>query len=333
MTGGGLFRVNQEDVRASNWFDPARPFCYGQFSPMRYWLEYLPVRLIAFILRWLPRPVARACGGAIAILAYWAVPRLRSVGRQNLELAFPEKSAEERERILKAEYLSLGRLLAEVPKFPAYTAKNVERIAIYDGLENYTEAAARGKGVLLMTAHLGGWEIGSFVHSLHGSWINIIVRNLDNPLLDRWVRQMREMHGNRTHDKNEFARGMLAAMKRGETVGALMDTNMTPPQGVFVPFFGVEACTASGLARVAVRTGAAVLPGFLLWEESEQRYVLRFGEELELVKTGNAQADMLANTALFAATTESYIRRYPEQWLWVHRRWKTRPEGKEKIYP
>ena len=131
---------------------------------MRYWLEYLPVRLIAFILRWLPRPVARACGGAIAILAYWAVPRLRSVGRQNLELAFPEKSAEERERILKAEYLSLGRLLAEVPKFPAYTAKNVERIAIYDGLENYTEAAARGKGVLLMTAHLGGWEIGSFVH-------------------------------------------------------------------------------------------------------------------------------------------------------------------------
>jgi KDO2-lipid IV(A) lauroyltransferase len=285
---------------------------------MRYWLEYLPVRLIAFILRWLPRPVARACGGAIAILAYWAVPRLRSVGRQNLELAFPEKSAEERERILKAEYLSLGRLLAEVPKFPAYTAKNVERIAIYDGLENYTEAAARGKGVLLMTAHLGGWEIGSFVHSLHGSWINIIVRNLDNPLLDRWVRQMREMHGNRTHDKNEFARGMLAAMKRGETVGALMDTNMTPPQGVFVNFFGTAACTAAGLARVARHTGAAVVPAFTLWDDKLGKYRIRFEPAIPLVMTDDAEADA--------------IRKNPEQWLWVHRRWKTRPPGEPLLY-
>ena len=332
MTGGGLFRVNQEDVLASNWFDPARPFCYGQFSPMRYWLEYLPVRLIAFILRWLPRPVARACGGAIAILAYWAVPRLRSVGRQNLELAFPEKSAEERERILKAEYLSLGRLLAEVPKFPAYTAKNVERIAIYDGLENYTEAAARGKGVLLMTAHLGGWEIGSFVHSLHGSWINIIVRNLDNPLLDRWVRQMREMHGNRTHDKNEFARGMLAAMKRGETVGALMDTNMTPPQGVFVNFFGTAACTAAGLARVARHTGAAVVPAFTLWDDKLGKYRIRFEPAIPLVMTDDAEADAVNNTQNYTAAIEMAIRKNPEQWLWVHRRWKTRPPGEPLLY-
>jgi KDO2-lipid IV(A) lauroyltransferase len=108
---------------------------------------------------------------------------------------------------------------------------------------------------------------------------------------------------------------------------------MTPPQGVFVPFFGVDACTATAMARVALRTNAAVLPGFLLWEESEQKYVLRFGEELELIRTGDTPADVLANTALFAATTEAYIRRYPEQWLWVHRRWKTRPEGEEKIYP
>jgi KDO2-lipid IV(A) lauroyltransferase len=112
----------------------------------------------------------------------------------------------------------------------------------------------------------------------------------------------------------------------------LMDTNMTPPQGVFVPFFGMEACTASGLARVAMKSGAAVLPGFLLWEESEKQYVLRFGEELELVRTGDAAQDIVANTALFTAAIESYVRRYPEQWLWVHRRWKTRPEGEGKLY-
>jgi KDO2-lipid IV(A) lauroyltransferase len=124
----------------------------------------------------------------------------------------------------------------------------------------------------------------------------------------------------------------LTAMHRNETVGILMDTNMTPPQGVFVPYFGMEACTASGLARVALKSGAAVLPGFLLWEVTEQKYVLHFGEALSLLRSGNAEEDIVANTALFTATIEAYVRRYPEQWLWVHRRWKTRPEGEEKLY-
>ena len=121
-------------------------------------------------------------------------------------------------------------------------------------------------------------------------------------------------------------------MRRGETVGILMDTNMTPPQGVFVPFFGVEACTASGLARVALRTGAAVLPGFMVWEPSEEKYVLRFGAEIALVQTGDDDRDVLENTARFTAAIEEMVRRYPDQWLWVHRRWKTRPEGEPPLY-
>jgi KDO2-lipid IV(A) lauroyltransferase len=126
-------------------------------------------------------------------------------------------------------------------------------------------------------------------------------------------------------------------MHRGDTVGILMDTNMTPPQGVFVPFFGTLACTASGLARVAAHSKAAVLPGFMLWEpargpDQPAQYVLHFGPELTLARTGDPTADALANTALFTATLESWIRRYPEQWLWVHRRWKTRPEGEESLY-
>jgi KDO2-lipid IV(A) lauroyltransferase len=112
----------------------------------------------------------------------------------------------------------------------------------------------------------------------------------------------------------------------------LMDTNMTPPQGVFVPFFGVEACTASGLARVAAKTGAAVVPGFLLWEQSEQRYVLHFGPRVEMVSTQDAEQDAIANTARFTAILEAYIRAYPDQWLWMHRRWKTRRPGEQGIY-
>jgi KDO2-lipid IV(A) lauroyltransferase len=299
---------------------------------MRYWLEYLPVWLIAQTLRWLPRPVARAAAGGIAMLVYRLHPRLRRVGARNLELAFPEKSPEEREQILKGVYRSLGRLLAEVPKFPEYTLENVDRIAVYDGLENYLAARDRGKGVLFMTAHLGGWEIGSFVHSLHGHWLNIVARKLDNPLLDRWVLQLRSLHGNKIHDKDEYARGLLAAMKRGETVGALMDTNMTPPQGVFVNYFGRPACTAAGIARVAMHTGAAVVPAFTLWDEALGKYRIRFEAAIPLVCTGDDDADVAANTQNYTSAIERAVRAHPDQWLWVHRRWKTRPEGEPGLY-
>ena len=229
-------------------------------------------------------------------------------------------------------YRSLGRLLAEVAKFPEYTLQNVDRIAVYDGLENYLAARDRGKGVLFMTAHLGGWEIGSFVHSLHGHWLNIVARKLDNPLLDRWVLQLRSLHGNRIHDKDEYARGLLAAMKRGETVGALMDTNMTPPQGVFVNYFGRPACTAAGVARVAMRTGAAVLPAFTIWDEALGKYRIRFEPAIPLVCSGDDEADVVANTQNYTRAIEQAVRAYPDQWLWVHRRWKTRPEGEAGLY-
>jgi KDO2-lipid IV(A) lauroyltransferase len=121
-------------------------------------------------------------------------------------------------------------------------------------------------------------------------------------------------------------------MRAGETVGILMDTNMTPPQGVFVPYFGQLACTASGLARVALKTDAAVVPGFLLWHEARQKYILRFGQPLPLIRSGDADADVLANTAAFTAMIEQFVRQNPDQWLWMHRRWKTRPAGQPGVY-
>jgi KDO2-lipid IV(A) lauroyltransferase len=140
------------------------------------------------------------------------------------------------------------------------------------------------------------------------------------------------MHGNSTVDKDDFVRGLLSAMKAGETVGILMDTNMTPPQGVFVDFFGIPACTASGLARIALRSDAAVVPGFTVWDPALRKYRLRFDPALKLIRTGNDDADVLANTALFTKVIEEYVRKYPDQWLWVHRRWKTRPAGEAALY-
>jgi len=284
------------------------------------------------LLGLLPRPLARAIGITLGLTGYAVHGRLRRVGLRNLALAFPEMPLRERRRLVRGEFVSLGRQLAEVCLFPRYTLENVSRVVVYEGFENFDRAYARGKGVLFLTAHLGAWEISAFAHSLQGHPLSIVMRPLDNPYIDALLQRYRTMHGNRTVDKDDFVRGLLAAMRAGETVGILMDTNMTPPQGVFVDFFGVPACTASGLARIALRTDAAVVPGFTVWDPKLRKYILRFDPAVELIRTGDDQADIVANTAKFTSIIEDFIRRYPDQWLWVHRRWKTRPEGQPPLY-
>ena len=244
---------------------------------MRERLEYIVVWILVKLLGSLPRSLARALGAGVGAAAFLLLKRLRSVGLRNLELAFPEKGIEDRERILRELYRNLGWLLAEFCLMPGYTRANTQAFLRYEGLDHYLQAKAKGKGVLIVTGHLGAWELSSYYHSLMGHPMSMVIRRLDNARVDRLVNHIRCLHGNRVLHKDDFARGLLAAMRQGETVGILMDTNMTPPQGVFVPFFGQQACTASGLARVALKTGATVLPGFMLWEESEQKYVLHFG--------------------------------------------------------
>ena len=299
---------------------------------LRHRLEFALAWLFIHILGTLPRTLARRAGEAIASFAYVALGRLRSTGLRNLEIAFPDITPSERERLLRSEYRHLGWLLAEFCQMPRYTAEYAGRFIRYEGLEHFLAARAQGRGVLVLTGHLGAWELSSFYHSLAGYPMGMVIRRLDNPLVDEMVNRIRCRHGNRVLHKDDFARGLIAAMRAGETVGILMDTNMTPPQGVFVPFFGVEACTAVGLARVALKTGAAVVPGYLVWEESEHQYVLHFEPALTLASTGDNEADALANTALFNQVLEAAIRRYPTQWLWMHRRWKTRPPGQPPIY-
>ena len=299
---------------------------------MRQRLEYAIAWLLIKCIGALPRPLARFSAITLACIVYLLHVRLRRVGMRNLALAFPEKSRRERARILRGVFTSFGRQLAEVCLFPKYTRANVSKVVVYDGFENFERAVTRGKGVLFLTGHLGAWELSAFAHSLQGHPLRVVMRPLDNEYLDRLARQYRGMHGNSMVDKDDYVRGLLSAMKAGETVGILMDTNMTSTQGVFVDFFGVPACTASGLARIALRTDAAVIPGFTVWDPVLRKYRLRFDPAANLVRTGDDDADALANTARFTKIIEDYVRRYPDQWLWVHRRWKTRPPGQPPLY-
>jgi KDO2-lipid IV(A) lauroyltransferase len=290
------------------------------------------VTAIARTLGRLARGLSRILVRILTWCCYVGLTRLRRVGERNLKLALPELPVVERNRILRQVFRNLGWQLVEFCRMPRYTPQNTRNWLRTEGLEHYLAAKARGKGVLVLTGHLGAWELSSFYHSLMGHHMGMVIRRLDNRLLDEYVNSIRCLHGNRVLHKDDFARGLLTAMRSGESVGILMDTNMTPPQGVFVKFFGITACTASGLARVALKTGAAVVPGFCLWEEKEQQYVLHFGPELQFTRGADHEIDILNATQQCNHVLESWIRRYPGQWLWIHRRWKTRPPGEASLY-
>jgi KDO2-lipid IV(A) lauroyltransferase len=300
--------------------------------PMRENFEYWMVVAVARMLGRVPLRQARLLAELLAFAVYWVFGRLRRVGVRNLELALPELPMGARKKILRGVYLDLGWQLVEFCRMTRYTRENTRNWIRTEGLEHYLAAQARGKGVLVVTGHLGAWELSSFYHSLMGYRMGMVIRRLDNRRLDEYVNGIRCLHGNTVLHKDDFGRGLLTAMHAGQTVGILMDTNMTPPQGAFVKFFGRDACTATGLAHVARKTGAAVLPGFMLWEPAERKYVLHFGPEIEIPYTDDAQVDILAGTQLCTEAIESWIRRYPDQWLWIHRRWKTRPAGEAGLY-
>ena len=314
--------------------EPAAPGSLHWFVPstMQENLEYWLVLAVTRVLGRMPRGLARLLAGALAFTVYRCLGRLRRVGERNLELALPEIPAEERKRILRRVYTHLGWQLVEFCRMSRYTPENTRGWVRTVGLDDYLAAVERGKGVMIITGHLGAWELCSFYYSLIGSPVGMIIRRLDNRRLDDFVNGIRCLHGNRVIPKDDFGRGLLLAMREGRTVGILMDTNMTPPQGAFVKFFGQDACTATGLAHIARKTGAAVMTAFMLWEPAERGYVLYLGPEVQIPHTPDVAADILAGTQLCNDVIESWIRRYPDQWLWIHRRWKTRPTGEPGLY-
>jgi KDO2-lipid IV(A) lauroyltransferase len=295
-------------------------------STIRIWLEYLLALGAVMKLRWMPRPLAEFSGLVTARLLDLALPRLRRTARRNLEMAFPDRNAAWRERVIGGVFRSIGRLLTAFARFPRIRAANVQEWIRYEGFEHFEAALARGRGVLFATAHLGNWELSAYAHALMAAPMHVVVRPLDNPRIDALVERRRRLSGNRIIAKKEAARPILEALRRNQAVGVLIDQNASLDDGVFVDFFGVPACASTGFAKLAARSGAAVIPGFALWEERERRYVLRFYPPLEM--TGDAAAD----TARLHTVLEGVIRQYPDQWLWIHRRWKTRPPGQPPLY-
>jgi Kdo2-lipid IVA lauroyltransferase/acyltransferase len=299
---------------------------------MREWLEYAAVWLILKTVGALPRNVARGFAASVTSLLFSLRPNLRKTAEFNLRLAFPDWTDAHRKDVTRQMVRNLGWMAAEFARFPRLTRANIEEVVVLDGHENFLEGQRRGKGVLYLTGHIGAWELSSFAHALYGYPLHYMARPLDNKRLDALVNQFRCSSGNKPIFKNESARVMLKILKDSGTVGILADQNTMPEEGAFVEFFGKSACTTTGIARVALHTGAAVVPGYAYWDETIQKYRLSFEPPVELIRTGDTERDVFENTRRFARVIEEIIRKHPDQWVWVHKRWKTRPKGEPALY-
>ncbi len=303
-------------------------------SSLQSTVEYAATRLLVSGLGAMPRPLAVAVGRGIGRIAYALAGGLRRTGMRNLQLAFPEMSERQRAHLLRGTFRSLGRQLGEFSQFPYATAETLREFVAYGDrdVEHFHQAKARGKGIIFLTSHLGAWELLSFAHSAFYEPISFMMRPIDNPRIEDLVERYRTRFGNTPIDKKAAARSALRLLRDGGTLGILVDLNTQTREGVFVPFFGYPACTTTGAAVLALRTDAIVLPVCAPWDEARKRFVFRGGPILELVRTGNQERDIEINTANFTAAIERHVRAFPDQWLWIHKRWKTRPQGEPDFY-
>jgi Kdo2-lipid IVA lauroyltransferase/acyltransferase len=300
---------------------------------MRKWLEYAAAWTVLKFLGALPRPASRQFAEGIAWTLFWFRPPLRRAATVNLQLAFPDWSGVQRKKTIRGMVRNLGWMAAEFAHFPDLSRENIERLVVLDGFENFQAARDCGKGVIFLTGHMSAWELAPFAQALYGNPLSFLARAIENPRVDALVNRYRCLSGNEPIEKNNAARTMLRVLHSGGTVGILADQNTSLDEGVFADFFGIPAATTTGLARIARRTDAAVVPGFLFWDESMRKYRLRFSPAVALQRTDDEETDIRENTARFNRVIEDYIRAHPEQWLWVHKRWKNRPPGEPELYP
>lgn len=272
----------------------------------------------------IPLPVGDFLGRMVGTAAALApVPRLR-VALDNMRLCLGGELDEAAlRRLYRRTCCHFGRMMFEVPHILNLSQTDPSRYVVFEGEENLVEAFGRGGGVFILTAHFGNWELMSAAFTQRYNGAGIVVRPVDFQPADRVLNGLRCRYGAEIIPKQRGMRRILTALSRGKTVGILLDQNVDWYEGAFVPFLGRTACTNKGLALLALRSGARVVPAFTI-RRKDGGYRVVFEPPLELVITGDKTRDVEDNTARFAEVISRYIRAYPDHWFWFHRRWKTR---------
>jgi KDO2-lipid IV(A) lauroyltransferase len=292
-----------------------------QYKYRRYYLYYLG-RVAAFLLYLLPVRVSSAIAAFLARCAFYALPKYRNITIDNLTSAFAgEKTPEEIRRIAVRVFENLGRNAAELINFPKITKENVDRLVKIEGIKTVDESFARGNGTIILAAHFGNWELTGLIFRIKGYPGRTIGKKIYFYKYDNWLNNLRRAQDINVIYRDESARKMLKVLKDNQILGIVADQDVDSVEGVFVNFFGRPAYTPSGPVALAKVTGASIIPVLVLREGGKHRFIVE--KPIELVDTGNKEADLVANTQRWSDVIESYIRRYPEQWVWMHKRWKT----------
>ena len=298
-------------------------------SAARDRLELLLFRAAVGALRVVPRRASAALGSALALSYVALSPSRRGVLLRNLQHAFPERTPEEVERLARDSMRSFGASFMDFLQISRLDQDQIRSRVRVVGREHYDRARDLHRGVLLMSAHIGGWELGAMLAGILGEPVVPVVRPLDNVLLERELHRLRTRFGNRLIAKREAARDILKTLRGDEAVAILIDQNVIAREGVFVPFFGRLAATSPALALFQLKTGAPVVPVFV-WPEAGGHYRVELepailAEEFR-VDGGNREETVRRATARYTEITEAAIRRDPAAWLWMHNRWRTRPQ-------
>lgn len=313
-------------------------------TTFQVWAEYIPVRAILGILSILPRKLSVRTGIALAKLFYSLTGGRKDVALKNLTIAFPEKDEGQHLALLKASFANLGRVLGEFSQFQKMTREQLDGLVEFEferpefvnspERKHIDAEREKGRGMILVGPHLGNWEIGVFAYSAAREPLTYLARPLDNPKIEEFVARLRSRFGNRSINKTNSVSAAFEILRSGGILGALPDVNMHPKDGIFVPFFGVEACTTRGLAMLAMRTNALIMPMCCVWDEAKRKYVVRYGSLIEpaAAPVADRNAEIYRLTAAITAEMEAFIRLAPDQWIWTHKRWKTRPPGESPIY-
>jgi Kdo2-lipid IVA lauroyltransferase/acyltransferase len=299
---------------------------------IRTLLEYGAAKSIFAVIGSLPANQAIQLGTVLGRIGYLFAGNLRRTAETNLKLAFPEMTAEQRSEIIRGCFESLGRELGLFSKFSNRSKPLVLSVLEPQGLENLKTDKKNGRGRIYFTAHFGAWELTSYAVGLLEEPFSFLVRKIDNDMIERMVDRRRTSGGNLTLDKLAAARTMVRILRSGGSVGLLPDLNTLDDEAIFVDFFGVPAATNYLMAKIALRTQSPIIPVFAPWDAQRKKFLLQIQPAIQVELTGDEEEDVKRVTQKFTSVIEEQIRRYPEQWLWVHKRWKTRPPGEPGFY-
>jgi Kdo2-lipid IVA lauroyltransferase/acyltransferase len=294
--------------------------------------EYLAVRSIFGFIGMFSLKTSMKIGKSLGNVLASLIPKLKKTANRNLEIALPDLSEAEKSQILRGCLQSLGRQLGLVSHFKKFTHEDVRNLVEIEGREIFEKTHAQGKGMLLFTGHFGSWEVFNLLPLAFGYSMNLLVRRIDNPKVEAFVDSFRTFFGGKTIDKTKSARAMFRLLENGEMLGVMADLNAQEREGVFVDFFGIPASTTTSIARLALKTDAVVMPVFAVWNEEKQKYVIHIEQPIDFVKGENDDENVRILTQKVTNSVEKFVRQFPEQWMWIHKRWNTRPKGEKGLY-